>query len=341
MSKIKHFGDYVAAIFKLRRTERMAKEAYRSLQNAEGSMRDIQDRFNGWDARERKLKKEVSQMVRGETLALAARNAELSRNFALLSSRLDQFLQVRKDRSAPPIDAVQEPENESGIGAIIDSFYHKLENKYRGAPTDIRNKLRVYLPDVESAVIRTGGKLVMDLGCGRGDWLGLLQDSDIPAVGIDTKPTKIEELRDKGLNVQLGDARSVLAQTEDESLACITAHHLIEHLPFEEVLWIIRESMRVLAPGGVLLVETPNIQNVMVGATSFYNDPSRLHPMTDPVLNALFETVGFHPIETRQLHPHEKLGEFMAKPGFDPELANLMFGAQDLAILGHKPLRES
>jgi O-antigen chain-terminating methyltransferase len=179
----------------------------------------------------------------------------------------------------------------------------------------------------------------MDIGCGRGEWLGLLNDLDITAIGIDTNPVQIADVQDMGLDARHGDARSALSEAKDNSLACITAHHLIEHLPFEDVLWIAREAMRVLAPGGLLLFETPNVRNVLVGATSFHNDPTHLHPMTDPVLNVLFETVGFHPIETRQLHPHEKLAEFMAKPGFDPELANLMFGAQDLAILGHKPLQ--
>ena len=191
------------------------------------------------------------------------------------------------------------------------------------------------------AVIRTGGKPVMDIGCGRGEWLSLLNDTGITALGIDTNPVQIADVQEKGLDARQGDARSALTDAEDNSMACITAHHLIEHLPFEEVLWITREAMRVLAPGGVLLFETPNVRNVLVGATSFHNDPTHLHPMTDPVLTVLFETVGFHPIETRHLHPHEKLAEFMTKPGFDPELANLMFGAQDLAILGHKPLQEA
>ena len=63
--------------------------------------------------------------------------------------------------------------------------------------------------------------------------------------------------------------------------------------------------------------------------------------MTGPVMEVLFETVGFYPIEIRHLNPHERLGEFMSKPGFDPELANLLFGAQDLTILGYKPLEKA
>lgn len=334
MSKVKRFGDYIAAFFKLGRTERLAKEAHRN-------MRATEERFNALETRERQLRNGIKQMVQGETQVLMARNAELARNFVGLSRRLDQVLlasQGTQTQLPPPDPAAKDA---GGLGAVMDSFYHRLENKYRGTTSDIRNRLRVYLPDVESAVIRTGGKPVMDIGCGRGEWLGLLNDVGITAIGIDTNPVQIEDVQSEGLDARYGDARSALTEAKDDSLACITAHHLIEHLPFEEVLWITREAMRVLAPGGVLLFETPNTRNVLVGSTSFHNDPTHLRPMTDPVLNVLFETIGFQPIETRHLHPHERLAEFMAKPGFDPDLANLMFGAQDLAILGHKPLRET
>jgi O-antigen chain-terminating methyltransferase len=345
VNSLKRFGDYVAAAFKLGRTERYAKRAYRSTQDHQRRLDDLRHQVDDLghhdSTRARRLKNNIQQMVQGETQALMARNAELARNYMELSRRLDQVLLAVQGGTFKYADPDQLPKNTDGLGAVMDSFYHKLENKYRGTTADIRNRLRIYLPDVESAVLRTGGKPVMDIGCGRGEWLGLLHDVGITAIGIDTNPVQIADVQSQGLDARHGDARSALSEAEDNSLACITAHHLIEHLPFEEVLWIAREAIRVLAPGGVLLFETPNVRNVLVGATSFHNDPTHLHPMTDPVMTVLFETVGLHPIETRHLHPHEKLTEFMAKPGFDPELANLMFGAQDLAILGHKPLQEA
>jgi|TARA_R100000935_G_scaffold6374_1_gene13932 SAM-dependent methyltransferase len=355
VSGLKRVGDYVAAAFKLGRTERQSKKAYRSVQDHEARLSGLDRRLDKLERRldsldhrldddtmrTHRLKDSVKQMVQGETQALMSRNAELARNFTDLSRRLDQVLLAVQGGTLKHENPDHLPKNSDGLGAVMDSFYHKLENKYRGTTSDIRNRLRIYLPDVESAVLRTRGKPVMDIGCGRGEWLGLLDDADIAAIGIDTNPVQIADVQDKGLDARHGDARSALLKAEDNSLACITAHHLVEHLPFEEVLWIAREAMRVLAPGGLLLFETPNVRNVLVGATSFHNDPTHLHPMTAPVMNVLFDTVGFYPVETRHLHPHEKLAEFMAKPGFDPELANLLFGAQDLAILGHKPLKEA
>ena len=88
VSGVKRFGNYIAAIFKLGRTERLAKEARRSIHEIERSL----ERLNGWEDRERRLRNSIKQMVQGETQVLMARNAELARNFVELSRRLDQVL---------------------------------------------------------------------------------------------------------------------------------------------------------------------------------------------------------------------------------------------------------
>ena len=280
-----------------------------------------------------------SQMLKDNLHRLETRHAELARSYVDLTRRLDRILLAVGGQgaaaSAPDLSSHSE---DDGLSAVKDSFYHRLENQFRGTTADIKDRLRIYLPDVEAAVLRCDEKPVLDIGCGRGEWLELLSDVDLPAFGVDTNPVQIEDVTARGHDARLQEARTALSAQADASLSCITAHHLIEHLPFDEVLWITREAMRVLAPGGLLLFETPNVRNVLVGATSFHNDPTHLKPMTDPVLTVLFETVGFENIDVRRLHPHEKLQEFMHKPGFEPELAALLFGAQDLTIMGTKAL---
>jgi O-antigen chain-terminating methyltransferase len=197
----------------------------------------------------------------------------------------------------------------------------------------------VHLPEIEAAFLRTGeDKPVLDLGCGRGEWLELLTSRDIPARGVDTNAHQIEQARAEGYDVELADAIATLEAAPDGSHAAITAFHLIEHLPFDTVLWIAREALRALAPGGVLLFETPNVRNVLVGATSFHNDPTHLAPRTDAVMSVVFETCGFDPVDVRFLNAHERLEEFRTR--LDDELAFLLFGPQDLAISGQKPLGE-
>ena len=95
--------------------------------------------------------------------------------------------------------------------------------------------------------------------------------------------------------------------------------------------------MRVLAPGGVLLYETPNVRNIVVGASSFHVDPTHKTPLPVEVLETVFDTIGFFPVETRFLHTHPKYDELVREKRLDPEIAGLLFGPQDLAVLGTKP----
>lgn len=377
LTPLKRFERYFSAIFKLGRTEGMAKDARKRITAAELRMdaiegelgkfshdiREIWDRADQLgqaldahrDAYEAKVAETAEQFdrqraateeqlrdTRADTAAaLRAAQAEtalLARLFSDLTHRIDQMAQA-PSAAAPVSAAAQAPvalPASDGFDLFKDSFYHRLENRYRGSVEEIARRLTIYLPDVEAAHIRTGRKPAMDIGCGRGEWLGLLRDNGIEAFGVDTNPVQIKAAKEQGLDVREGDALKALAEMEEGSLSLITAHHLVEHLPFDAVAWITREAMRVLAPGGVLLFETPNTRNVLVGATTFHTDPTHLKPMPEQVLGVLFETAGFDPVEVRHLHPHERFEEFLAKPDFNDELAFLMFGPQDLAVLGTK-----
>ena len=349
MKPLKRLERYISAIFKLGRTEWMAKQSFRRLDQVEnqgsalshdiGAMRQDLGRMAEIIHRVEKRLDDHDHRFEMEHQT----HAMLTRAFSNLTQRMDNLM-LHRDQlafSAQPTSATPEqrpnlPASE-GFEAFKDVFYHTLENRYRGSEEEITRRLRVYLPDLEAAVLRTGNKPVIDLGCGRGEWLGLLRSAGIDAFGVDTNAVQMDAAQNLGLDMRLGNAMTVLAEAEDASLSVITAHHLIEHLPFDTVAWITREAMRVLAPGGLLLFETPNTRNVIVGATTFHTDPTHLKPMPEQVMRVLFDTAGFHPVEIRHLHPHERFEEFLAKPDFNNELAFLMFGPQDLAILGTKP----
>ena len=352
MSLLKRLERYLSAIFKLGRTEALAKQSRKRIDATEIRLDHAEGRLDGlghlsgdvaqvWES--------IAQLERAhdahdarfgtEYEKAQAGDAALARSLSDLTRRLDSLL-LNRARLALPADATEAPSGlpgSEGFDVFKDSFYHRLENRYRGSVEEISNRLRIYLPDVEAAVIRTGNKPVMDIGCGRGEWLGLLEAAGIEAFGVDTNAVQMDAARAQGLDVRLGDAVAALAGMEDNSLSVLTAHHVVEHLPFDSVAWITREAMRVLAPGGLLLYETPHTRNVLVGATTFHTDPTHLKPMPEQVLGVLFETAGFHPVEIRALHPHERFDEFLAKPDFNNELAFLLFGPQDLAVLGLKP----
>jgi SAM-dependent methyltransferase len=350
MKFVKRLERYVSAVFTLGRVKGMAKDAIRDvqflqekLQTQHAHLRNIDGRINqmsDWMRRHEALADDIMEDYRREAEVLKRAGQSdtvlLARMFTDLSRRLDN---AEGEQSRPALDtpaSIELPDTD-GFGLFKDMFYHRLENQWRGAPEEIARRLRVYLADVEAAWIRTGEKPVMDIGCGRGEWLGLLREHNIVGFGIDTNAAQIEEAKESGLDLRLGDALQALASMEDNSLSVISAHHLIEHLPFDAVAWITREAGRVLAPGGLLLFETPNTRNVLVGATTFHTDPTHLKPMPEQVMGVLFETAGFYPVDTRHLNPHERFGEFLDTADFNDELAHLMFGPQDLAILGTKP----
>lgn len=339
MKILKRIERYVSAIFTLGRIKGLTKDAHVRVNHLEQDMRTLSDSARRYETlaedliadyhREGKVLERIGQ---SNTALLAGMCTDLSR-------RLDE---VANGKRIVPDSTSTEADlpTTNGFDSFKDSFYHRLENHYRGTPEEIAKRLKVYLPDVEAAWLQTEKKPVLDLGCGRGEWLGLLAKNEISGFGVDLNAVQIEAAREEGLDVRQGNALQALADQEDNSLSAITAHHLIEHLPFDAVAWITREALRVLAPGGLLLFETPNTKNVLVGATTFHTDPTHLKPMPEQVMEVLLETAGFNPINIHGLNPHERFNEFLSKPDFNEELALLMFGPQDLAILGTKPTGE-
>ncbi|MGF1501131.1 MAG: methyltransferase domain-containing protein [Paracoccaceae bacterium] len=271
---------------------------------------------------------------------MAGDQAQIGRAYADLSRRVDLQRFGAPDGPAEP--PFEEPVRREGLDALLDAFYGRLEDRYRGSRAEIKKRLRVYLGDVREAIAETrpadGSALgVLDMGCGRGEWLELLADEGVAATGVDLNPVQIAEAVRLGLDVREGDALRALAEAADGSLAIVTAHHLIEHLSFDAVTWMAREALRALAPGGLLLFETPNPRNLIVGASTFHLDPTHRRPVPSEVLTTLFDTLGFHPVEARHLHPSETLEAFASGKRADPYVSDLLFGPQDLAVLGRKP----
>ncbi len=282
--------------------------------------RDLGDRLGGFERR-------VDRVV-GDV-------AQAGRAYADLTRRLD-LQRFRAGEAAADAAPPSEPPRE-GLEALMDAFYGRLEDRFRGSREEIKGRLTVYLDDIDRAMAATGALPALDLGCGRGEWVELLTESGYAARGIDLNPVQIAEAAAKGLAVEQGDALAALAAAPDNAYAAITAHHLIEHLPFETLTWMTREALRVLAPGGVLIYETPNCRNLIVGATTFNIDPTHKKPLPAELLSTLLDTVGYHPVEMRPLHPSETLEAFARDDRADPYLAELLFGPQDLAAIAIKP----
>jgi len=219
----------------------------------------------------------------------------------------------------------------------LEQYYLAFENSHRGAEDRIWTKLEDYLPEVEKVFSRTGGLYpVLDLGCGRGEWLRFLSERNVLARGIDTNWAMVRECQSQALNVSRSDLLSALRETEDHSLAGVSAFHVAEHLPFAVLYECVLLSWRKIASGGLLVMETPNPENILVGSHTFYHDHTHRNPLTPSAMEFLFRHIGFQNVYIKRLNPYP---EGARVPGDDPltDRFNGHFcGPQDFAVVGER-----
>jgi O-antigen chain-terminating methyltransferase len=190
---------------------------------------------------------------------------------------------------------------------MIDGFYRAFEDKYRGPRDLIKLRLRVYLPFVEPLLALYEEANGIDLGCGRGEWLELLVEAGLQPYGVDLNPGMLAACQERGLNVEYKDAIEALKELPDCSQLVVSGFHFVEHLPFADLQVLVQESLRVLKPGGLLILETPNPENFVVATHYFYLDPTHQSPIPPELLSFLPEYYGFDRVKTVRLQESKEL----------------------------------
>lgn len=188
-------------------------------------------------------------------------------------------------------------------------FYRAFEDKHRGTRELIKARLRVYLPFVRPLAAAHPELPVLDLGCGRGEWLELLLENNIAAHGVDLDQGMLAACSERGLSASSADAIEHLSALADHSQLAVTGFHLAEHLPFAVLQTLLAQARRVLVPGGLLILETPNPENLVVGTASFYIDPTHLRPLPSQLLSFLAEYQGFDHVKLLRLQQEAHLAE--------------------------------
>ena len=175
----------------------------------------------------------------------------------------------------------------------MDNFYKNFEDEFRGSRELIKQRLTFYLPIFKELKRYVQTPRVLDLGCGRGEWLELLKEHSIDAQGVDLDEGMLIECQTLGLDYVHADVIDFLKNKADDSCDAITSFHLIEHLPFDILKQLVQECFRILKPGGILILETPNSENLLVGTSSFYLDPTHSKPLPAPLTSFLTLFYGF------------------------------------------------
>lgn len=189
------------------------------------------------------------------------------------------------------------------------AFYRAFEDRYRGSRDLIRRRLEVYLPFVEPLLRLYSEAKVVDLGCGRGEWLELTGERGFQAVGVDLDEGMLLACTGLGLTVLNQEALAFLRALPDESQCVVSGFHVAEHIPFSHLQELVSEALRVLMPGGVLILETPNPENVAVGTSNFYLDPTHQRPIPPLLLEFLTEYSGFERVRILRLQEQSALVE--------------------------------
>ena len=218
----------------------------------------------------------------------------------------------------------------------LDSLYMAFEDAFRGSREEIKQRLVPYVKRMKLAGVGQSDTPIVDIGCGRGEWLELLRDNGLAAYGIDVNSMIVERTASLGLDVRVADLLEHLRSLADCTRSAVTAFHVVEHVPFAILVDFLDEALRVIAPGGILVLETPNLENLRVGATTFYYDPTHCNPLPPDLLRFIVEHRGFSDVEIVRLHPAPTEERFQGEGGDFARLNALLFGPRDYAIVARR-----
>lgn len=220
---------------------------------------------------------------------------------------------------------------------MSDDFYRAFEEKHRGSRELIKSRQRVYLPFIMPLRSIYDDTKAIDLGCGRGEWLELLKEFGFDAQGVDLDDGMLAACRDLGLTVATADAVVALKALPDASQSVVSGFHIAEHIQFSDLQTLVQEALRVLKPAGLLILETPNPENIVVGSCSFYLDPTHQRPIPPQLLAFLPEHYGFARTKILRLQEAVGLSEELIL-----SLKDVLGGASpDYAVVAQKAADES
>jgi O-antigen chain-terminating methyltransferase len=201
-------------------------------------------------------------------------------------------VRVGLEAAAPTPEAARD-----ATRAATDSSYTAFENRFRGTREEIRSRQE------DDATLFQGLAPVVDLGCGRGEFLELLQAAGIEAWGIDGNANAVRECKEKGLEVVHGDLVAILQDRDAGSLGGLFAAQVAEHLPPAVLGKLLAEAHRTLRVDGLLVLETPNPASALSFHDVFIRDLTHERPLHPETLRFLAAAAGFTDVRIQMRNP--------------------------------------
>lgn len=291
--------------------------------------------------------------------ALATTRAELileafDRRLESLGRRLEGLLalrdrvevvseETRAIRSSLSAGAPAAPLGQAALRAADDAAYVAFENRYRGEPEEIRERLSSYVAHFADAAP------VLDLGCGRGEFLALLKEAGVAGRGVESNARMVEHSRARGLEIAEQDLLAHLQSQPAGSLGGVFAAQVAEHLPPGVLQAMLREAHRVLRPGGLMVLETVNPRSVTGFLEVYIRDLTHERPLHPDTLSFLAAAAGFSEVRVEMRAPIEATSQLQPVPAAGlPEAAAralnenvarlnaLLYGPQEYALFARR-----
>jgi 2-polyprenyl-3-methyl-5-hydroxy-6-metoxy-1,4-benzoquinol methylase len=231
--------------------------------------------------------------------------------------------------AAPAVNPAPQPETSPETSMDVRGLdYTRFSYRFRGSEEEIRRSQEFYKPYFANC------HDVLDIGCGRGEFLETMREIAVNARGIDLGAESVGYCRSKGLRADEADLFPFLANEPEGAFDGIFSSQVVEHLAPGQLPEMIRLCASRLRRGGLLAIETPNPDCLAIFATYFYLDPTHTRPVPHALLEFYMEEAGMGEIEVR---PLSQAIDTM------PELAELpqafrerFFGGLDYAIIARK-----
>lgn len=259
-----------------------------------------------------------------------------------------------KKKSVQAISHKTDKAQDSPNALSNDHKYVEFENLFRGSRDDIRKSLSEYIPYFK------GTSDILDIGCGRGEFLDLLRERNLTCWGIDTNQGMVTECHNRGLTVKHGDALSIMRGIPDGSLGGIFSSQVVEHLQPDYLMELLETAHQKLRPGTRIILETINPACWSAFFESYIRDITHVQPLHPDTLKYLCIASGFQNVETHFCSPYPEHAKLRAVPIVDrPEgtdkhqrvltslidavdhhaerLNDLLFTHMDYAVVGNRP----
>jgi len=246
--------------------------------------------------------------------AIRSEHAEIRTSLGVLQQATHNLGNVVSgfSRTEPVVSGLSRTDAASDSGSSprsssVETLSHKyvgFEDAFRGSSDDIQRRLRDYVP------IFAGTSDVLDIGCGRGEFLALLREGGVTARGIDLNDAMVAVCREKGFEATKADALSYLRGVPPGSLGGLFAAQVVEHLEPAYLTRLLEAAFDALRPGAPIVLETINPACWFAFFESYIRDITHVRPLHPDTLKFLLIASGFQQIEIRYRAPypeHEKL----------------------------------